>query len=151
MGNPIQILPFQPENQEAVKNLVLDGLAEHWGQLDPLKNHDLNDISTTYAQDYFLVAWDGNTIIGTGALIRRSTDTAEIVRMSVAKNARRNGIGRTILEQLIFQAKKDGIPRVILETTETWQDAIAFYLNAGFQITHYRDGDMYFEMILPEA
>jgi putative acetyltransferase len=151
MGDRIQILPFHPENQEAVKNLILDGLAEHWGQLDPLKNPDLNNISRTYASDHFLVAWDGNTIIGTGALIRRSANTAEIVRMSVAQNARRQGIGRMILVQLIFRAKKAGISRIILETTETWQEVIAFYLKAGFQITHHQDGDVYFEMILSEA
>ena len=151
MDSQILILPFQTENQGAVKNLILNGLEEHWGQLDPHKNPDLNDISATYANACFLVAWDGNTIIGTGALIRRSAETAEIVRMSVAKKARRHGVGRMILEQLIAQAKKDRIPRIILETTETWQDVIAFYLNAGFQITHDHDGDVYFEMILPEA
>jgi len=146
MDRQIKILPFEPENQEAVKRLILDGLVEHWGWLDPHKNPDLNDITTTYAGETFLVAWDSGTIIGTGALIHRATDTAEIVRMSVAKKARRQGIGRMILEELIVRARAEGIRKIVLETTETWQDVIAFYLNAGFHITHHQDGDVFFEL-----
>jgi Acetyltransferase (GNAT) family len=93
----INILPFQPENQAEVKNLVLTGLTEHWSTLDRSKNPDLDDIGLTYANAVFLVAWQKNKIIGTGALVPKSSDTAEIVRMSVATNMRRNGIGRKIL------------------------------------------------------
>ena len=39
----IIIIPFQPEDQAACKNLILNGLTEHWGTLDPGKNHDLDD------------------------------------------------------------------------------------------------------------
>jgi hypothetical protein len=69
MPKSIVIKPFQPEDQEEVKQLVLAGLVEHWGSLDPTRNPDLNDIAQTYAQDIFLVAWEGDKIIGTGALV----------------------------------------------------------------------------------
>lgn len=151
MGSQIRFIPFQPENQTAVRSLILDGLAEHWGQLDPRKNPDLNDIATTYAKAHFLVAWDENTIIGTGALVCRTVDTAEIVRMSVSRKVRRQGIGRMILEQLIAKAKEEGVNRITLETTETWQEVIAFYLSAGFHITHCQDGDVYFEMVVDNS
>jgi len=151
MPKPIVILPFQPENQDEVKNLVETGLAEHWGLLDSTKNPDLNDISTTYANDIFLVAWEGNKIVGTGALVHYSEDTGEIVRMSVVKEMRRKGVGRLILQRLIEQARLLGYRRIILETTNTWHEVIEFYLRCGFQITHYRDGDVYFEMNLPDA
>lgn len=59
MTKPIVILPFQPENQEDVKKLILAGLVEHWGKLDPTKNPDLNDIANSYAQSVFFVAWEG--------------------------------------------------------------------------------------------
>ena len=71
----ISILPFQSEYQSEVKNLVLNGLAEHWGTLDPTKNPDLNDIGLTYANAAFLVAWQNNKVIGTGALVPKSNDT----------------------------------------------------------------------------
>ena len=142
----IIILPFQPENQAEVKNLVLTGLTEHWCTLDPSKNPDLNDIGLTYANAVFLVAWQDKKIIGTGALVPRSNDTAEIVRMSVATSMRRNGIGGMILQRLCENAKSKGYKWLILETTDTWHEVIEFYKKFGFQITHYLDGDVYFAL-----
>ena len=142
----IRILFFQPENQAEVKNLVLAGLSEHWGTLDLSKNPDLNDIALTYAQATFLVAWQKNRIVGTGALVPRSVDTAEIVRMSVAADMRRRGVGMKILQRLCEQAKLNRYKQIILETTDTWHDVISFYQQFGFQISHYLDGDVYFKL-----
>ena len=74
--------------------------------------------------------------------------TAEVVRMSVAAAARRRGLGRRILSALCAEAKARGFRRVILETTQTWSEVIAFYQSFGFRITHYKDGDVYFELLL---
>jgi GNAT superfamily N-acetyltransferase len=119
-GDPIlhdlTIVPFRPENQTEVKRLILSGLTEHWGQLDPTQNPDLNDIGATYAQATFLVAWWHGTIVGTGALLPRSAQIAEIVRMSVAASMRRHGIGRRLLQHLMAHAKAQGYRRMILET-----------------------------------
>ena len=144
----IVIQPFQPKYQSEAKNPVLDGLAEHWGTLDPSKNPDLNDISSSYSNGMFLIALQGNQIIGTGAVVPKSNDSAEIVRMSVVANMRRNGIGQMILSKLCDYAKANGYKRVILETTETWHEVIEFYKRFGFQITHYLDGDVYFALDL---
>jgi putative acetyltransferase len=144
----ITILPFQSEYQSEVKNLVLAGLVEHWGTLDPTKNPDLDDISRTYADGMFLVAWQNDQIIGTGALLPMSNDTAQIVRMSVAASMRRKGVGREILQKLCEQAKNDGYKRLVIETTDTWNEVIQFYTQFGFQITHYLDGDVYFNLDL---
>ena len=139
----LTIVPFRPEDQIEVKRLILAGLTEHWGQLDPTKNPDLSDIGATYAHATFLVAWWHGTIVGTGALLPRSAHSAEIVRMSVAANRRRHGIGRRLLQHLVAHAHARGYRHIILETTATWQDVIAFYQQHGFQITHYRDGNVY--------
>lgn len=146
--NSIAILPFSPEDQEEVKQLVLTGLVEHWGFLDPTLNPELNDIAVSYADGLFLVARQNGRIVGAGALIPRSDQRAEIKRMSVSTELRRSGLGRTILQQLCDEAKVMGYQRLILETTETWQEVIAFYLNFGFHITHYQDGDVYFALDL---
>ena len=146
----ITLHDFQPTDQTAVKDLILAGLVEHWGTLDPSKNPDLDDISCSYAGAVFLVAHCQGQIIGTGALVPRQDGTAEVVRMSVAQDWRRRGIGRTILHALVERARQSGFQRIILETTATWQEVIAFYLRLGFRITHYKDGDVYFELTLVE-
>ena len=144
----VTILPFQPENQAEVKKLILAGLAEHWGTIDPCKNPDLNDICSTYANGIFLVAWLQNRIIGTGALIPKSNNTAEVVRMSVAADMRRQGIASQILQRLCDHARSRGYQRLVLETTETWHEVIEFYKRFGFQISHSINGDIYFALDL---
>ena len=144
----LTIQPFQPADQDEVKRLVLAGLVDHWGFLDPTKNPDLNDIAATYAGGTFLVARLAGQIVGSGALVPRGDGTAEIVRMSVACDFRRQGIGRRILHRLVVQARQDGIRQLALETTETWQEVIDFYLDYGFRITHFSGGDVYFALDL---
>ncbi len=140
------ILPFQPENQADVKNLILAGLAEHWGTPDPTKNSDLDNIGVTYTNAIFLVAWQNSKIVGSGALVPKENGVAEIVRMSVAATMRRKGIGTKILQSLCEQAKLNGTKRLVLETTETWHEVIEFYNQFGFKVTHYLDGDVYFSL-----
>ena len=144
----ISYAPFRPSDQSAVKALILAGLVEHWGRLDPYKNPDLDDIAASYKDATFLVARRGEEIVGCGALVPHGTQEAEIKRMSVAVHARRQGIGRQILTALCEQARRQGFQRVILETTSTWSEVIAFYLDFGFRITHHQDGDTYFTLDL---
>ena len=68
--------------------------------------------------------------------------------MSVAKDLRRQGVGRRILQSLCDEAVARGYKYVILETTETWNEVIAFYQSFGFRITHHKDGDVYFKLDL---
>lgn len=138
------IRPFRPPDQVAVKTLILAGLEEHWGTLDPTKNPDLDNIAATYDTDMFLVVQLGAEVVGTGALIHEEAGTARIVRMSVASHLRRQGIGRAILQQLYKIAQAKGYRRLVLETTETWQDAIAFYKQNGFQVVDQYGGDIHF-------
>ena len=150
-ADQILIRPFRPEDQSRVKDLILAGLAEHWGVLDSSRNPDLDDITTSYAGAVFLVACIGAHLVGTGALLHRSAETGEIVRMSVEKSLRRKGIGRLILNQLLQAARQAGYRQVVLETTTTWQGAVDFYKAYGFQMTHCLHGDQYFQLDLSHA
>lgn len=146
IDDSIHIRPFRPTDQAQTRKLILAGLKEHWGTLDPAFNHDLKDITKNYAEAVFLVAEDTKTlrIVGSGALVPRGEGVAEVVRMSVAKPLRRVGLGTRILQALIDHARAQGLQQVILETTETWAEVVAFYQRFGFRITHHQDGDVYF-------
>jgi len=137
----ISIYPFEKEDQADVKALILVGLEEHWGQIDPTLNPDLDDIGTSYADGTFLVAWHEEKIIGTGALIPRSEQCAEIVRMSVATSMRRRGVGQLVLQKLCQAAREQGFEQLSLETTATWHGVVQFYKQFGFEITHYEESD----------
>jgi len=146
----VEIVTFRPEDQDATRALVLAGLVEHWGYLDESKNPDLEDIGASYADGTFLVARLDGEIVGSGALLPHTKETAQIVRMSVARRLRRRGIGRRILRELCRRAYRAGYKSMVLETTETWTGVIAFYQRFGFRVTHRSGGNVYFALDLRE-
>jgi len=144
----LTIRPFQAEDQQACRELILDGLREHWGELDLTLNTDLADIGAAYAEGVFLVARETGRLVATAALLPRGEGTAEIVRMSVRRAQRRRGLGTKMLQALIDEARRNGIQRIILETTSSWTEVIAFYQRNGFKITHTAAGDTWFKLEL---
>ena len=150
----LRLEPFQASDQAAVQDLILAGMAERWGKVDRSLNSDLDDIATSYADATVLVARLDGDIVGVGALVPVDTTVAEIKRMHVTRGLRRHGIGRAILDQLCARAAELGLNNLVLETSTGWDDAIAFYLSYGFQISHQQEGgfghDTYFVLDLAD-
>src|SRR3954467_4924288 len=82
---------MRPDEGDAVRSLILDGLGEHWGTIDRALNVDLDHLGAADADRLVLVVTDGRRLIGTGTVVRRDDQCAEIVRMSVAHEHRRAG------------------------------------------------------------
>ena len=53
-----------------------------------------------------------------------------------------------MLTELCLRAYQRGFTQVILETTATWGNAIAFYQAFGFQISYYAEDDVFFTLDL---
>lgn len=153
----VQVREMRTGEAAAVRSLVLAGLAEHWGAVDPSLNPDLDDLAAAHPGSRTVVAVDAaGTIVGTGTVVPRGPDTAEVVRMSVATSWRGTGVGRQVLDALIERALAWGVQRLVLETTAGWSDTVAFYERCGFRITHHTDGefgrDVWFERrLVPPA
>lgn len=139
----VVIRPFRPEDQIPVRKLILNGLSEHWGWLDPRKNPDLVDIGSYFEDGLFLVAEYNGEIVGTGGLLQGGDGRAQIVRVHVAEHCRRMGLGSRIVNTLCEKALALGYTRVVLETTESWKGVICFYESNDFNITHYIGDDVY--------
>lgn len=150
----MQVHELRPELADAARSLILAGLGEHWGHVEPALNRDLDDLAATYAAGSVLVACVGEHVVGTGAIVPRGERSAEIVRMSVAPAYRRSGLGRTLVRELVERARVWGMDRVVLETSARWTDVVRFYLGCGFTQTHFEDGefgrDAWFEMRLAD-
>lgn len=82
----------------------------------------------------FFSAWDGEELLGVGALKRLAPDHGEVKSMHTAQAARRRGVGAALLRHLIDQARAAGMARVSLETGTSayFQAAVALYLAQGF-------------------
>src|SRR4051794_24000641 len=89
-----RVRQMRPDEADAVRSLILDGLGEHWGAIDPALNGDLDELGTAEPDRLVLVVADGTRLIGTGTVVHRDDRCAEILRMSVAHDDRRAGLGR---------------------------------------------------------
>lgn len=130
----IRIRPFRPSDQEVVKKLILEGLGEHFGRINPDLNPDLNDINKTYIQagHNFVVAEIGGEIVGTAVLITEAPNAGRIVRVTVSPKQRRSGIGRQLVQHLLSKAAEKKFSQIVVETNHDWYDAIRLYERCGF-------------------
>jgi len=82
----------------------------------------------------FWTIWEGETLLGTGALKRLSSDHGEVKSMHTAQSARRRGVASAMLRHIIANARKSGMSRLSLETGswEYFRPAHAFYKRHGF-------------------
>ena len=78
--------------------------------------------------------WDGDTLLGVGALKRLSPGHGEVKSMHTAKAARRRGAARAMLQHIISNAKETGMSRLSLETGawDYFLPAQALYRTMGF-------------------
>ena len=81
---------------------------------------------------YYIVAKKNDNIVGFGGLWK-SIDDIHITNIVTKKNLRNNGIGQTILTELINQAKSFGYNIITLEVNETNFPAISLYKKFGFK------------------
>jgi putative acetyltransferase len=96
----------------------------HALDLDGLKSADMK----------FWSAWDGDTLLGVGALKQLSPSHGEIKSMHTAQTHRRSGVGSAMLGHIIDVARATGLTRLSLETG-SWpffNPARALYKCHGF-------------------
>lgn len=136
----VEVSDFQPSDQDAIRSLILLGLSEHWGHIDGTLNPDLNDIGASYGHGRTVVVRCAGLIVATGTIVPRDPSTAEILRMSVAADQRRVGLGRLVVDELLTTAQDWAMTAVVLETSAHWHEVVSFYESCGFAITHHDAG-----------
>jgi ribosomal protein S18 acetylase RimI-like enzyme len=96
---------------------------------------DLRDIDGAYLNNRgeFVVAVDGERIVGMGALRSMSETMGEIKRMRVHPDFQRRGIGQRIYDILEARARELGYTALWLDTTENLHGAIRLYTKNGFR------------------
>ncbi|QXQ07693.1 GNAT family N-acetyltransferase [Sphingosinicellaceae bacterium] len=93
------------------------------------------DIERLKAPDVtFWSAWEGDALLGCGALREVAPDHGEVKSMRTAPEHVRKGVGAAILDQLIDAAKARGYRRLSLETGSgaAYESALGLYRRRGF-------------------
>ena len=91
----------------------------------------------------FLVIYAGGKPVAGGGVKRDDDGVAEIKRMYVVPSARRQGLGRRLLEALEDEARELGYVRIRLDTGNRQPHAQAMYERAGYHpIENYNGNSM---------
>jgi putative acetyltransferase len=81
----------------------------------------------------FLIAWQDGQPVGCGAIRPFLPGVAEVKRMYVVSEARKQGFAQRILTELEHLGRGMGYVRLQLETGQPQQDAIRLYERAGWE------------------
>jgi putative acetyltransferase len=82
----------------------------------------------------FWVAYETNTLVGMVGVEKQPDGAMELRRMYVSSDFRRKGIAHKMLEYVENQCRMDGIPMMVLSTSELQPAAIGFYEASGYEL-----------------
>jgi [ribosomal protein S18]-alanine N-acetyltransferase len=102
------------------------------------------ELGSVPATRYVVVAEHAGTLVGYAALLAVGF-TADVQRVAVRPDWRRQGIGADLLAELLREARERGCVEALLEVREDNPAALAMYEAAGFGVLarrqgYYRDG-----------
>ena len=121
------------------RKAVRDLLAYHFEQM-----HENSPPGMAYVLDVdglkapgisFWSVWDGDDLLGFGAMKELSPTQGEIKSMRTHPNHLGKGVGAVMLDHIIKMARERGYKRLSLETgsTPSFAPAIALYKKRGFE------------------
>jgi putative acetyltransferase len=117
---------------------VIDLLHLHFAGMlanSPAESCHFLDLSGLKAADVtFWTAWDGEELLGCGALKALDAEHGEIKSMRTRPEHLGKGVGAHILQRIMATARERGYHRLSLETGsgEAFEAAIALYRKFGF-------------------
>ena len=97
-----------------------------------------------YAADHVVVFDEQGRCVGTGRIVRIDARTAQVGRMAVAKDVRKNGVGALVLDALERMAAMRGLTDVLVASQ---LPAEPFYAKRGFA----RQGEPFADQGVPHV
>lgn len=127
----IEIRQADPTSTEAAELIdALDAELHERYAKEHIHTIDVNQFKA--AGGFFVVAFLNNKAVGCASPRPLDTKVAEIKRMFVSKECRREGISRKLLAFLEKSAKDRGFERLCLETGIRQPEAVGLYRSAGY-------------------
>ena len=117
-----------------VRALIEEHLTAQRATSPPCSVHALDLMGLRAPDVKVWAAWDGDALLGVGALKQLSPEQGEIKSMHTVRAHRRRGIGDAILLHIVAEARSRGMSRLSLETGsgQFHAAARALYRKHGF-------------------
>jgi len=109
----IRIDDLQGAAIAALLQVHLDAMHQH---SPPESVHALDLEALRHPSITFWTAWDGDALMGCGALKTHSATHAELKSMRTATGHERKGVARALLRHMEAEARARGVLRISLET-----------------------------------
>jgi putative acetyltransferase len=100
----------------AIQALMQAHLHAMFGHSPPESVHALDVVALRHPSITFWTAWEGDELLGCGALKQLSADHGELKSMRTADAHLRKGVARALLRHILSVACNKGIQRISLET-----------------------------------
>lgn len=113
-------------------------LQEHLDEMreisPPESTHALDLDGLRRPEVTFWSVYEGDELVGCGALKKLDATTAELKSMRTARTAKRRGVASTLLQHILTEAGRRGFTRLYLETgtDDHFAPARALYAKYGF-------------------
>lgn len=132
--NEIVIVPFRRDLAPAFRRLNLDWI-ERLFRVEPADLRVLDDPEAAIVArgGMLFFALEGESPVGTVAMIPAGAGRFELAKMAVATTHQRRGIGGMLGAAAIAWAREAGARQVCLETNSQLEDAIRLYYRLGFR------------------
>ncbi|WP_179228658.1 GNAT family N-acetyltransferase [Leptolyngbya ohadii] len=120
---------------KAIAQLLREHLDNMYAITPPESVHALGIEALRSPEISFWSAWEGDELLGCGALKQLDPYSGEIKSMRTANGHRRKGVAAKILEHIIQEAEQRGYDRLYLETGSfsEFAPARALYEKYGFE------------------
>jgi len=117
-----------------VRALLTEHLTSMHALSPPESVHALGLEDLKSADVTFWTVWEGDVLMGCGALKELDAQHGEIKSMRTPATRRRRGAGRAVLAHIVAEARARGYVRLSLETgsLEAFKPAQALYESFGF-------------------
>ncbi|KAF9921884.1 hypothetical protein BGZ65_010007 [Modicella reniformis] len=158
----VTIRNFERADQDVVRNLVLEGLAERWGSdFDPSYNQDLIDMYSYYVEHHrasvvVLEHSEHEDVYNTWSAEPAALRSAQLsglrlcrmMRLSVSKDHRGKGYAKRIILYLVHVARRLVFDKILVETETLWVSAVNVYKSMDFDVVEAGEENVHFELTL---
>lgn len=144
----VEIVIYNPVDQESFKKLVLDGFKDFGFSYNSEYDSDL-DSPETYSKNggvLFLLKLDGD-VIGSIAVINKGNGVAELKRWYVSRLYKGKGYGTMLLDKVLEFCKENKFKKIEFETNKKFIIAHEIYKKYGFSLVSENDRSYYMEKV----